>query len=90
LTRRFESGRGRLLAEDYSAPTQRARSEFDQWRHQYLGRLRLDAMISRTVVVPDSYLLDGRFFMSSSPSYRQAVVAFDRGESVGKDAPPCA
>ena len=71
------SWRGRLMAEDYSSPLQRSRAQFNYWQQLYWGRLRLDSIIARTLVIPDTYLLDGRFFMSTNP--------FDLAKNVARD-----
>src|SRR4051812_23793307 len=39
-----------------------------RWRTSYLGALRFDSLLSREIVVPDSHLLDGRFFLSEPPT----------------------
>jgi hypothetical protein len=66
----------RLFADDYAAGGQLswlpdpgapliARADEDPWRLAYLGALRFDSLLSKRLVVPDSHLLDGRFFLSA-------------------------
>ena len=67
------SWRGRLIAEDYSNSTQQKRSQSNYWQQLYWGRLRLDSIVARTLVIPDTYLIDGRFFLSTGQP--DAIVA---------------
>ncbi len=66
----------RLFADDYAAGGQLswlpdanaplvATGDEEPWRLAYLGALRFDSLLSRRLVVPDSHLLDGRFFLSA-------------------------
>jgi hypothetical protein len=51
------------------------------WRRDMLGQLRLDSLISETLVVPDSYVLDGRFFLSFSPGELRESLGRDFGRA---------
>lgn len=59
-----------MLSETYAATTQReaTRSPDEGWRYDYLGRLRLDLLAFRHVVLPDSHLFDGVVFLRSDPA----------------------
>lgn len=37
------------------------------WRRNYRGQLRFDSLVSRRLVVPDSHVLDGAFFLETPP-----------------------
>ena len=79
--RKTSAETNRLLADDYSAPAQRARAAHDYWAYHYAGRLRLDAIISQTIVIPDSHLLDGIYFMSTSPAEVLEITGRDLSSS---------
>jgi hypothetical protein len=59
----------RLFAETYSATRQRQAASAGSalWVEDYLGRMRLDLVAFRTIVVPDTHLFDGLFFLETSP-----------------------
>lgn len=59
-----------VLSETYAASTQReATGSLDEgWRYDYLGRLRLDLLAFRHVVLPDSHQFDGVVFLRSDPA----------------------
>src|ERR1700761_136345 len=75
------SWRGRLIAEDYSNSTQQKRSQSNYWQQLYWGRLRLDSIVARTLVIPDTYLIDGRFFLSTGPLEMAAQLACDESST---------
>jgi hypothetical protein len=75
----------RLFADDYAAGGQLSRlpdptaplipQSYDEpWRLEFLGSLRFDSILSKRLIVPDSHLLDGRFFLSLSASSLRAEI----------------
>lgn len=81
----------RLFSDDYSATAQRAwlqgergrdsseeaptSEEGPTWWDRYLGQLRFDSLVFRTLVVPDSHLLDGSFFLATRPRALENALA---------------
>lgn len=69
----MQAGSGRLFADDYSSTGQRAWLEGDRgtgvayWKDDYLGQLRFDSLLARTLVIPDSHVFDGAFFLERGP-----------------------
>mgnify|MGYP001345887890 CR=1 FL=1 len=58
-----------ILSEAYTASAQReARERQPAYFSQLLGEIRLDALISRQVVIPDTHLFDGAWFIESTSS----------------------
>lgn len=59
----------RVLASDYTSSGQRswADTQGDIWRRRMLGQMRLDALLYRYIIVPDTHLLDGPFFLETGP-----------------------
>lgn len=70
----------RAFFDTYTAGAQRAASEEDErgWRRRLVGAMRFDAIVCESIVVPDTHLLDGRFFLDVRPS--------DLVNLVGRDA----
>jgi hypothetical protein len=71
---------GRLFADDYSSTGQRAWLEGDRgtgpdfWQDDYRGQLRFDSLLARTLVIPDSHVFDGVFFLESGPRELNAML----------------
>jgi hypothetical protein len=67
--------RTRLFADVYSCTAQRdwvsARARF---RQEYVAQLRFDALASQTIVLPDIYLIDGRYFLDCDPAVRKQLA----------------
>lgn len=65
--------RRRLFADDYSSTGQRAWLEGVRgtspayWRDDYRGQLRFDSLVSAALVIPDSHIFDGLYFLSTGP-----------------------
>jgi hypothetical protein len=59
----------RTFFDTYTAGGQRGAQEADAdfWRQRLLGSLRFDAVACRAIVVPDTHLFDGRFFLEVDP-----------------------
>ena len=78
------SSTARLLADDYSSTGQRewrlgirgATAKF--WRENLLGQLRFDTLVSETLVVPDTHLFDGTFFLETPPE--ELIKKLGRGD----------
>jgi hypothetical protein len=64
----------RLFADDYSSSGQEAwltggrGTSSAYWRDDYSGQLRFDSLLSRTLVIPDSHIFDGPFFLATGPA----------------------
>jgi hypothetical protein len=59
----------RLFASTYSETNQAARSQSSEaWQEDLLGRIRLDALAFKKIVLPVDYIIDGTFFLSVEPS----------------------
>jgi hypothetical protein len=69
----------RLLAIDYSPRSQSewVDSRGDSWRHSYLAQLRCDLITSERIVLPDTHLLDGQFFMLFKPEELAAELGLE-------------
>lgn len=73
-------GPGRLFADDYSSTGQRAWMEGNRgtgpayWQDDYLGQLRFDSLLAQTLVIPDSHVFDGVFFLARGPRELKAVL----------------
>src|SRR4051812_22566404 len=65
----IEGEHERLLADTYNASRQREAwsRDRDQRYLDLFGRLRLDAVLFRTVVIPDTHLFDGRLLLELGP-----------------------
>lgn len=57
----------RMLSESYSASSQSDLQGRPFSRETFLGSLRLDTLVARTVVLPDTHLFDGSMFLSCVP-----------------------
>lgn len=74
---RAGTGLSRLFADDYSSTGQRAWLEgargvgADFWEDDFRGQLRFDSLLARTLVIPDSHVFDGSYFLRTTP---QALV----------------
>jgi hypothetical protein len=57
----------RRFSDVYSAAGQRER--FDAgWSHDdFLAHLRVDALLAETIILPDTYLFDGAYFLDADP-----------------------
>lgn len=64
------AARTRLFSSTYSELRQRSarNTGSDTWSVELLGRLRLDALLFRRIVLPFGYLSDGTWFLSQDPS----------------------
>jgi hypothetical protein len=62
--------RDREFSDDYNAAAQRreAVQQPEQASTLLIGRLRLDLVFYRHIVIPDTHLLDGRLFLSIPPA----------------------
>lgn len=65
----------RLFATTYNEPTQASLANentnsdvVNDWVLDYLGRIRLDAMLFRRIVMPIAYIWDGAFFLEMDPA----------------------
>lgn len=58
----------RLFASDYTSSGQRNWPRGDNWMREMVAQLRCDLVAFNRVVIPDTHLLDGAFFMSLSPT----------------------
>jgi hypothetical protein len=64
----------RLFADDYSSTGQlawrtgRRGTGGSSWRYDYLGQLRFDSLVVPTLVIPDSHVFDGPFFLGTTPA----------------------
>lgn len=64
----------RLFADDYSSSGQLAwrcgerGTGAEYWIDDYLGQLRFDSLLSPTLVIPDSHVFDGVYFLTTTPS----------------------
>jgi hypothetical protein len=83
----------RLFGDDYSASGQlawkegRRGSDPADWADDLLGLLRFDVLVAATLVIPDSHLFDGSFFLSRSP--RELAYAVGRpGRDGGEPSLP--
>lgn len=86
----------RLFADDYAAggqlshvPDKRApltpREQDPPWRAAFLGSLRFDSILSHRLVIPDSHLLDGRFFLSArAADLRREIGRPAQGQTEGQ------
>jgi hypothetical protein len=63
-------GTPRLVVGAYSASNQRRVSDTDGafFVDSLVAQLRIDSLIAETLVVPDTYLFDGRFFAAVEPN----------------------
>lgn len=62
--------KARLLSDVYSATGQRHRlgDEEHAWTmDDFLAQLRVDSLLSRTIIIPDTHLLDGGYFLRTDP-----------------------
>lgn len=58
----------RFGSDVYTASAQRrARERSNEWRGEYVGRLRLDLLLSETLVIPDTHLWDGVLMLDFGP-----------------------
>lgn len=63
----------RLFADDYSSSGQTAWKQGRRglgsasWDEDFLGQLRFDTLVARTLVIPDSHVFDGPYFLRRSP-----------------------
>lgn len=64
-----------IFASEYSAMTQSAIMRAPFGRTEYIGQLRLDVLLAGRLVVPDSQLLDGRFFLETGPDELRRQVS---------------
>lgn len=62
-----ESARRRLFSHKYDSVKQRELGGKGGFVHPYLGRLRLDMILSGQVVVTDAHLLDGHWLRKQEP-----------------------
>ncbi len=82
---------GRLFADDYSSTGQRAWMEGDHgtgpeyWQDDYRGQLRFDSLLVPTLVIPDSHIFDGLFFLETGPRELEGVLG--RGGLGNRDVP---
>ncbi|GAA2603088.1 hypothetical protein GCM10010399_37410 [Dactylosporangium fulvum] len=67
-------GTDRLLVDAYSASSQRMNAAAGYLHERYVGQLRLDLLLSRTLVIPDTHFLDGRFFIDIAPPQLSDLV----------------
>jgi hypothetical protein len=78
----------RLFADDYSSSGQIAWKEGRRglgstfWDQDFLGQLRFDTLVARTLVIPDSHVLDGPYFLRRSP--RALAVELGRRSEDGE------
>jgi hypothetical protein len=78
----------RLFADDYSSSGQTAWKEGHRglgstfWDQDFLGQLRFDTLVARTLVIPDSHVLDGPYFLRCSP--RALAVQLGRQSEDGE------
>jgi hypothetical protein len=83
----------RLFADDYSSSGQvawkegRRGSDPDDWGDDLLGLLRFDALVAATLVIPDSHLFDGPFFLARSPKELAEALGQPGREQVGLPRP---
>lgn len=76
----------RLFADDYSSTGQLEwklglrGASVRTWNKDFLGQLRFDSLTSETLVVPDSHLFDGLFFLHTGPE--ELLGLLGRGFSV--------
>ncbi len=68
--------RRRLLSQSYDSVKQAGSGTRTELRHPYLGRLRLDLILSGSVVLTDANLLDGSWLRSQCPSDLAAALSF--------------
>jgi hypothetical protein len=70
----------RLFADDYSSSGQRAWSEGERgtgpayWKDDYCGQLRFDSLLSPTLVIPDSHVFDGPYFLETGPAWLESAL----------------
>jgi len=71
---------GRLFADDYSGTGQLAWSNGERgtgkeyWKDDFCGQLRFDSLLSESIVIPDSHVFDGLYFLGTSPSELNAAL----------------
>lgn len=71
---------GRLFADDYSSTGQLAWVAGDRgtgpayWADDYRGQLRFDSLVTETLVIPDSHVFDGVFFLATGPRELKATL----------------
>ncbi|MFD1078317.1 hypothetical protein [Longispora fulva] len=58
-------GSRRLLSDVYGPGAQAGNNGAPD---AYVGQLRFDALLAETLVLPDSWILDGRFFLGTAPA----------------------
>lgn len=67
-------GTKRLFADDYSGTGQsdwklgKRGTGGETWDSDFLGQLRFDSLTSETLVIPDSHIFDGPYFIGVSPT----------------------
>src|SRR5688572_13240925 len=82
------AGPARLFADDYSTTGQiqwRASASDPGptlWERDFLGQLRFDTLVSATLVVPDTHIFDGPYFLSTDPSKLTKLLARDADGAV--------
>src|ERR1700760_4868257 len=70
----------RFFADDYSSSGQEAWSNAERgtdvayWKDDYRGQLRFDSLLSRTLVIPDSHIFDGPYFLTTGPALLESAL----------------
>lgn len=70
----------RLFADDYSSSGQLAWRDGERgtgrsyWDDDYRGQMRFDSLLSRTLVIPDSHIFDGAYFLTTSPGQLSSAL----------------
>jgi hypothetical protein len=79
----------RVFVDDYSSSGQtdwrEGRRGFGGqfWAEDLLGQLRFDALVTRTLVIPDSHVFDGPYFLRQAP--RELALALGRPAEDGAE-----
>jgi hypothetical protein len=65
----------RLFSNAYTPVQQGAmRKSVDAWHDDFLGQIRFDTLLAGTLVIPDTYIFDGAYFLDTMPSELAASV----------------
>lgn len=85
----IRSKASRIFSDDYTASGQLAWSLGERgpsdakawWREGYLGQLRLDALFNEVLVIPDTHIIDGAYFLHRGPKFLRDALS--RGFETG-------